>query len=203
MIAGDNSLQPVGCPWTTPCTGCGSFCCPQPVEITRPRIHNRLTWLDPPSPGSPVDGVGTTSQSPGCGREKVAESVERGRNQAINRTAVMDRGRRHGQSEAAPAGTEGSRSTAMGAAEDAGTGGGGPAAPSRPTSDGLVHDVGPPAPAPEGPHSAVKVLAQGHSGPGPDPGPGPDGPGPAHDEGRLRISSGGALDASWSALSPP
>lgn len=33
-----------------------------------------------------MDTVWTTSQSPGCGREKVTESVEGGRNAAANRT---------------------------------------------------------------------------------------------------------------------
>lgn len=85
-IAGDNGPQPVGCRWTTPCTACGSFLCPQPVEILRPRIHSQVTWSDGPAPAAPVDTVWTTSQSPGCGREKVTESVESGRNPAVNRT---------------------------------------------------------------------------------------------------------------------
>ncbi|TQJ54260.1 hypothetical protein FBY34_2027 [Streptomyces sp. SLBN-115] len=85
-IAGDKGPQPVGCRWTTPCTACGSFFCPQPVEILRPRIHSQVTWSDGPASTAPVDTVWTTSQSPGCGREKVTESVESGRNPAVNRT---------------------------------------------------------------------------------------------------------------------
>lgn len=85
-IAGDNRPQPVGCRWTTSCTGCGTFLCPQPVEILRPRIHRQVTCPDRPAPRAPVDTVWTTSQSPGCGREKVTESVESGRNPAGNRT---------------------------------------------------------------------------------------------------------------------
>jgi hypothetical protein len=86
-IAGDNPPDPVGCPWTTSCTGCGSSRCPQSVEIVRPRIHNRLTWSDGLSTGLPVETIWTTPQSPACGEEKVAESVESGRNAAANRTA--------------------------------------------------------------------------------------------------------------------
>lgn len=85
-IAGDNRLEPVGCRWTTSCTGCGPPPCPQSVEILRPRIHNRLTWSDRLSTGIPVDTIWTTPRSPGCGGEKVAESVESGRNPAGNRT---------------------------------------------------------------------------------------------------------------------
>lgn len=85
-IAGDKRSQPVGCRWTTSCTACGSICYPQAVEILRPRIHSQVTWSDGPAPGAPVDTVWTTSQSPGCGREKVTESVESGRNPAVNRT---------------------------------------------------------------------------------------------------------------------
>lgn len=85
-IAGDNRPQPVGCRWTTPCTACGSFLCPQAVEILRPRIHRQVTCSDRPAPRTPVDTVWTTSRSPGCGREKVTESVESGRNPALNRT---------------------------------------------------------------------------------------------------------------------
>ncbi len=86
-IAGDNRLKPVGRRWTTPCTPCGSFLRPQSVESGRPRIHKRLTWSDGHSTAPPVDTVWTTSQSPGCGRQKVTESVEGGRNRAPNRTA--------------------------------------------------------------------------------------------------------------------
>ncbi|CAM5738946.1 hypothetical protein SAFG77S_01381 [Streptomyces afghaniensis] len=86
-IAGDNRPQPVGCRWTTRCTACGSPRCPQSVEILRPRIHMPLSWSDGPSTAASVDTVWTTSQSPGCGREKVAESVESGRNPAGIRTA--------------------------------------------------------------------------------------------------------------------
>lgn len=80
MIAGDNRPLPVGCRWKTLSTACGSPFRPQPVEIACPRIHNRLTWPDSAPSGSPVDRIGTTSRSPGCGREKLAESVEEGRN---------------------------------------------------------------------------------------------------------------------------
>ena len=87
MIAGDNRPQPVGCRWTTSSPACGSRICPQPVDIFCPRIHNHLTWSDGPSPVAPVDTIWTTSQSPGCGRKKVTESVEGGRNPAGIRTA--------------------------------------------------------------------------------------------------------------------
>ena len=69
------------------CTACGSFLRPQAVDNGCPQIHSRLTWPDRPSRQPPVDTIWTTSQSPGCGREKVPESVEEGRNPACNRTA--------------------------------------------------------------------------------------------------------------------
>jgi hypothetical protein len=84
--AGDNRLQPVGRRWTTSCTPCGSFLRPQSVESLRPRIHRGLTWSDGLSTVAPVDTIGTTSRSPGCGRQKVTESVESGRNPARIRT---------------------------------------------------------------------------------------------------------------------
>lgn len=76
----------MGCRWTTPRTPCGSFLCPQSVENVRPRIHRGLTWTDGPTTAPPVDTIGTTSWSPGCGRQKVTESVESGRNPARIRT---------------------------------------------------------------------------------------------------------------------
>lgn len=85
-MAGDNRLQPVGRRWTTSCTPCGSFLRPQSVESLRPRIHRGLTWSDGLSTAAPVDTIGTTSRSPGCGRQKVTESVESGRNPARIRT---------------------------------------------------------------------------------------------------------------------
>jgi hypothetical protein len=97
VIAGDNWPQPVGCRWTTSSPACGSRICPQPVEIFRPRIHNHLTWSDGLSPAAPVDTIWTTSQSPGCGRKKVAESVEGGRNSAGIRTAGGRRGGAEGR----------------------------------------------------------------------------------------------------------
>jgi hypothetical protein len=86
-MAGDNRLQPVGRRWTTSCTPCGSFLRPQSVESLHPRIHRGLTWSDGLSTVTPVDTIGTTSRSPGCGRQKVTESVESGRNPARIRTA--------------------------------------------------------------------------------------------------------------------
>jgi hypothetical protein len=85
-MTGDNRLQPVGHRWTTSCTPCGSFLRPQSVESVRPRIHRGLTWPDGLSTAHPVDTIGTTSRSPGCGRQKVTKSVESGRNQARIRT---------------------------------------------------------------------------------------------------------------------
>ena len=85
-ITGDNRPEPVGRRWTTPSTVCGSLLRPQPVEIFRPRIHRRMTWPDDLSTARPVDTICITSRSPGCGREKVPESVEEGRNVAGNRT---------------------------------------------------------------------------------------------------------------------
>lgn len=76
----------MGCRWTTPRTPCGSFLCPQSVESVHPRIHRGLTWPDGPTTAPPVDTIGTTSRSPGCGRQKVPESVESGRNPARIRT---------------------------------------------------------------------------------------------------------------------
>ncbi|MDQ0788052.1 hypothetical protein QFZ64_003549 [Streptomyces sp. B3I8] len=83
-FAGENTLPPVGFPWTTVSTACGLPLCPQPVDILRPRIHRVLTCGDPLRAGSPVDTVGTTSRSPGCGRKKPAQSVEEGRNPRPN-----------------------------------------------------------------------------------------------------------------------
>jgi hypothetical protein len=85
-MLGDNRPQPVGCPWTTLCTACGSSPGPQAVEILRPRVHRLLTCPDAWPNGCLWTLLGTTSQSPGCGRRKVPESVERDRNQASNRT---------------------------------------------------------------------------------------------------------------------
>jgi hypothetical protein len=79
-ITGDNRPRPVGSPWTTRCTACGSPLCPQSVEIVCPPIHSRLSWSDGRSPGCAVDRIGTTSRSPACGREKVTESVDGSRN---------------------------------------------------------------------------------------------------------------------------
>lgn len=83
---GTRGSRPVGCRWTTPRTPCGSFLCPQSVESVHPRIHRGLTWPDGPTTAPPVDTIGTTSRSPGCGRQKVPESVESGRNPARIRT---------------------------------------------------------------------------------------------------------------------
>ncbi len=85
-FTGDKRRRPVGCRWTTPRTPCGSFLCPQSVESVHPRIHRGLTWPDGPTTAPPVDTIGTTSRSPGCGRQKVTESVEGGRNPARIRT---------------------------------------------------------------------------------------------------------------------
>lgn len=85
-IAGDNRPQPVGRRWTTRRPRCRSSRCPQPVEILRPRFHRPLSWAEAPSSASLWTQFGTTPQSPGCGRKKVTESVESGRNQAANRT---------------------------------------------------------------------------------------------------------------------
>lgn len=102
-IAGDNCPQPVGHRWTTPCTGCGSPRCPQSVEIVRPRFHRPLSWAEARGEAALWTQFGTTPQSPGCGRKKVTESVESGRNQAGNRTPDGERpyprgrGRPHGR----------------------------------------------------------------------------------------------------------
>lgn len=73
-------------PWTKLRTGCGRSLCPHPVEIVRPRIHSPLSWADVQPPDSLWTQLGTTSQSPACGRKKVGKSVEGGRNPAGNRT---------------------------------------------------------------------------------------------------------------------
>lgn len=73
-------------PWTTLRTGCGRSSCPHPVEIVHPRIHNPLSCTDAQPPASLWTQLGTTSQSPACGRKKVGKSVEGGRNRAVNRT---------------------------------------------------------------------------------------------------------------------
>lgn len=86
LLLGTTAPNLWGEPWTTLRTGCGRSLCPHPVEIVRPRIHTPLSCTDVQPPGSLWTQLGTTSQSPACGRKKVGKSVEGGRNSTGNRT---------------------------------------------------------------------------------------------------------------------
>ncbi len=121
-FAGDNRPQPVGYRWTTRGPAWGRRSYPQSVEDLRPRFHRPLSWADVQEPACLWTQFGTTSQSPVCGRKKVAESVEEGRNQAGNRTRDDGEETAHSPASGAPAARKGRRRAVWRSSERAGAG---------------------------------------------------------------------------------
>lgn len=65
---------------------------PQSVDSGCPHIHTPLSWAGSSDGGQPVEGIGTTPVSPGCGKTNRRDPVEKRIAATSNRTEEAGRG---------------------------------------------------------------------------------------------------------------